>query len=523
MDLLALGEFLLLPEDDLTLATVLKGPLLGFNDDDLFDLAHQRDGGLWQALGRRAAGDPRFGRARDYLARRLAEVDFLRPYELFAQLLNRGGRAAILTRLGPDAADPLDEFLSLALTYERTNTPSLQGFLHWMETGRAEVKRDLEQAGGAVRVMTVHGAKGLQAPIVILPNTMQVPVAAPHLLWPEAGDIMLWAPRAEDRDDTATAAHERARRLQAEEYRRLLYVAMTRAGDRLYICGWETARGAPEDCWYNLIRDAMEGTARSVESPFLANDPETVDATVLRLESVQQDAPDAGTSPQRRIDAPPLPAWAGEPAPAEPSPSRPLAPSRAEQDPPVRSPLDAATEYGELNRFKRGTIIHYLMQWLPNLPPEHRAGAARNYLSRPSLELSDPAQDGLAAEALAVVEDEAFANLFSPASLAEVPISGVVESSDGQKRVVSGIIDRLLIADGTVTVVDYKTNRPPPETPKEVQPVYLRQMAAYRALLSDAYPGFSVNCCLLWTDGPRLMALPNALLDRHSGMPPTAV
>jgi ATP-dependent helicase/nuclease subunit A len=520
MDLLALGEFLLLPEDDLTLATVLKGPLLGLSDDDLFDLAHRREDSLWRALGCRAGGDPCFGRAHDYLAHLLGEVGFLRPYELFARLLNRGGRAAILSRLGPDAADPLDEFLSLALTYERTNTPSLQGFLHWMETGRAEVKRDLEQAGGAVRVMTVHGAKGLQAPIVILPDTMQVPIASPQLLWPENSNVLLWAPRAEDRDDTATAAHEHARQLQAEEYRRLLYVAMTRAGDRLYICGWETTRGAPDDCWYNLVRDALEGVARSVESPFLTSDPETMDATVQRLESGQQGAPDAGVAPQRRIDRPALPAWANEPAPATPSLLRPLAPSRAEQNPPVRSPIDGVDD---LNRFKRGTIIHYLMQWLPELPPEHRTAAARNYLARPALELTEDAQERLAAEALAVLVDKAFSGLFLPASLAEVPISGVITGSDGQERVVSGQIDRLLIADGTVTVMDYKTNRPPPETPEEVQPVYLRQMAAYRTLLSDVYPEFNVNCCLLWTDGPRLMALPSNLLDAHTSITPATV
>jgi ATP-dependent helicase/nuclease subunit A len=520
MDLLALGEFLLLPEDNLTLATVLKGPLLGLDDDDLFALAHQRDGSVWQALRQRAGDDTRFGRAHAYLARLLGEVDFLRPYELYSQLLNQGGRASILSRLGPDAADPLDEFLSLALAYERTNTPSLQGFLHWMATGRAEVKRDLEQAGGAVRVMTVHGAKGLQAPIVILPDTMQTPVASPHLLWPADSGIMLWAPRAEDRDGAATAAHDRARQLQAEEYRRLLYVAMTRAGDRLYICGWETARGAPDDCWYRLVQDALEGVARSLESPFLATDPEAIEPTILRLESAQQDAPDTDTATQRRIEIPPLPEWARAPAAPEPSPSRPLAPSRAEQEPPVRSPVDDADD---LNRFKRGTIIHYLMQWLPELPPEHRAAAARHHLARPSLELSDAVQGRLAAEALAVLEDETFSDLFSAASLAEVPISGVVRNGEGREQVVSGQIDRLLIAEGTVTVVDYKTNRPPPETPEGVQPVYLRQMAAYRALLSDAYPGSAVKCCLLWTDGPRLMELPNALLDLHSSAPPTPV
>ncbi len=520
MDLLALGEFLLLPEDDLTLATVLKGPLLGLTDDDLFDLAHQRDGSLWQALRQRAAADPQFDRAHQYLAHLLSDVDFLRPYELYAQLLNRGGRAAILARLGPDAADPLDEFLSLALTYERTNIPSLQGFLHWMETGRAEVKRDLEQAGGAVRVMTVHGAKGLQAPIVILPDTLQVPTTAPHLLWPEDDDIVLWAPRADDRDEAATAAAERARELQAEEYRRLLYVAMTRARDRLYICGWETARGAPDDCWYQLIRDAMEDIAQPVESSFLANDPEPIDGAVLRLQSAQRDALEAGAARPAAIEAPPLPAWAGEPAPPEPSPSRPLAPSRAEQDPPVRSPVDTGDD---LNRFKRGNIIHYLLQWLPEVPPDKRAMAAQRYLARPALELSDEAQGRLAAEALAVLKDDAFASLFSPASLAEVPISGVIGGWEGSERVVSGQIDRLLIADGTVTVVDYKTNRPPPETADAVASVYLRQMAAYRALLSDAYPGFAVTCCLLWTDGPRLMALPDSLLDLYSDVSPTPV
>ena len=520
MDLLALGEFLLLPEDDLTLATVLKGPLLGWNDDDLFALAHQRDGNLWQALRQSTGGDPHIARAHDYLARLLGEVDFQRPYELYAQLLNRGGRAQILARLGPDAADPLDEFLSLALTYERTNTPSLQGFLHWMATGRAEVKRDLEQAGGAVRVMTVHGAKGLQAPIVILPDTMQVPVASPQLLWPEGSDIILWSPRADDRDDTAGEAHERARRLQSEEYRRLLYVAMTRAADRLYICGWETARAAPEDCWYRLVQDALEGIARSAEDAFLATDPELIDATILRLETAQLDKPKGDAAVQRQIDAPPLPDWARQPAPAEPCPPRPLAPSRAEDDPPVRSPID---EDDNLNRFKRGTIIHDLMQWLPEMPPERRAAAARAHLARPSLELPDNVQDQLAAEVLTVLEDAAFAELFSPASLAEVPISGLVGNAEGREQVVSGQIDRLLITDGTVTVVDYKTNRPPPQTAAGVQPVYLRQMAAYRALLSGAYPDYAIKCCLLWTDGPRLMELPNALLDQHSAIVATAL
>ena len=275
-----------------------------------------------------------------------------------------------------------------------------------------------------------------------------------------------------------------------------------------------------DDCWYRLVQDALEDVAQPVESAFLTNDLEPVDGTILRLESAQQDPPQAEVAAQRQGKAPPLPDWVHEPAPPEPHPSRPLAPSRAETEPAVRSPVGAADD---LSRFKRGTIIHYLMQWLPELQSELRGEAARVYLARPALELPVETQDQLAAEALAVLEDPEFSRLFSSASLAEVPISGVVRKKDSRVQVVSGQVDRLLITDGRITVVDYKTNRPPPETPDAVHPVYLRQMAAYRALLADAYPGFVIECCLLWTDGPRLMALPAALLDEYENTTSTPV
>jgi ATP-dependent helicase/nuclease subunit A len=196
-DMMALGNFLVLPEDDLTLATVLKGPLFGFDEESLFDLAYPRQASLWQELRRRADEHPLFAQANRVLGALLARADFAPPYELFADVLGaRDGRRAILARLGPEAADPLDEFLSMALVYERTHGPSLQGFLHWLATGEAEVKRDLDQRGrDEVRILTVHGAKGLQAPVVFLPDTMQVPRQSPRLLWTEDG-LPLW--RAHD-------------------------------------------------------------------------------------------------------------------------------------------------------------------------------------------------------------------------------------------------------------------------------------------------------------------------------------
>ena len=225
MDLIALGRFLLLPDDDLTLATVLKSPLAGLDDDDLFDLAHARRGSLWQELQRRRGDNARYEFAAGVLAPLLQVTDFVRPYELFGELLGAGGgRRRIVARLGADANDPLDEFLALALAYERDHAPSLQGFLAWLEAAETEVKRDQEQRRDEVRVMTVHGAKGLQAPVVFLADTCRRSTRGPSVFWGEdqAAALPLWRPLREMEDDVLAGARERAARRQEEEYRRLL-------------------------------------------------------------------------------------------------------------------------------------------------------------------------------------------------------------------------------------------------------------------------------------------------------------
>ena len=507
MDLVALGAFLLLPEDDLTLATVLKSPFLGLDEDRLFALAHGRDGTLWRALGRRRGEDPAFAAAHDWLAGLRARVDFTRPYELFAEVLTRGGRRRLLGRLGPDAAEPIDEFLALALEYERGGPPSLQGFLHWLAAGRSEVKRELDQGRGTVRVMTIHGAKGLQAPIVFLPDTLQAPRQDEALLWP--GDTMVWPPRRAHEEAVSAAARADSRTRRDAEYRRLLYVAMTRAEDRLYVCGWHTGKAPSEGCWYDLVRDGLTGAAeakafdftREMEGGWAGHGlslmgPQTADA---ETESHPPAVAPAGAA---------LPAWASAPPTAEPAPSRPLAPSRPEtEEPAVRSPLlgdDGA-------RFRRGIITHQLLELLPDLVPEARAEACRRYLSRAALGLVAAEREEIAAETLAVLAEPAFAALFGPDSRAEVPVTGAIGDV-----VISGQIDRLLVTPDAVTILDYKTNRPPPAEPGQVGAHYLRQMAAYRSLLREIYPGRPVRCALLWTDGPHLMALPDGILDPHA-------
>ncbi|MBK1699314.1 double-strand break repair helicase AddA [Rhodovibrio salinarum] len=509
-DLVALGRFLLLPEDSLTLACVLKGPLIGLSEERLFELAWNRgEASLWDALRDRTGENADFERAYTRLADWLARADYVPPYELYAQLLGaEGGRRDLVARLGPEANDPVDEFQALALAYEREHVPSLQGFLHWLEAGEQEVKRDAEHGGNAVRVMTVHGAKGLQAPVVFLPDTLQVPTQGAKLLWDEGQGLALWPPRTADLEAVGRGLREAAGHAQSQEYRRLLYVAMTRAEDRLYVCGYNTKRSAPPGCWYELVQqglaelaeerafdatrdlphDGWQGTAHVLESP-------------QRTET-KPDTGDAGAAP----DAGPLPDWAVAPPAPEPAPPRPLAPSRApESEPPVRSPLggDSGAAY------QRGRLVHRLLQTLPDLPASERREAGLRYLDSPSHQLDAAQAEAILEETLRIVEAPEFQQLFGPASRPEVPVVGLLDRGLGPEAA-SGQIDRLAITEETVVIVDYKTNRPPPQTPEQVPQVYRDQLATYRRLVQRIWPERRVETWLLWTDGPHLMQITDA-------------
>lgn len=207
--------------------------------------------------------------------------------------------------------------------------------------------------------------------------------------------------------------------------------------------------------------------------------------------------------------AEPPPPWIGEPPPGEPEPSRPLTPSRPDgEEPAVRSPL--GNDDGQ--RFRRGLLVHRLLQTLPNLAEAARDAACRRFLARPAHKLTPEQQDAIARETLAVLSHAEFAHLFGPGSRAEVPLIGVVALGDGS-RALAGRIDRLALTGDTVWIVDYKTNRPPPRDLEDVPMVYRRQMAAYREALRAVYPGRRVRCVLLWTDGPYTMELPPSVMD----------
>jgi ATP-dependent helicase/nuclease subunit A len=509
MDLMALGDFLLLPEDDLTLAVVLKGPLIELSEDALFALAHGRGKStLWQTLLSRRLENANYAAACNMLEPLLNRVDFVPPYELFADILSaRGGRAALIRRLGNEINDPVDEFLSLAQDYQATHPPSLQGFLQWVRLGKSEIKRDLEHGGGKVRIMTAHGAKGLQAPVVFLADTTGIPRHAPELLWhrTDETEMPLW-PGKTARDCAASAdARADDKRSQGEEYRRLLYVAMTRAEDRLYVCGAENKNGRAEGCWYDLVAAGLrscEGTTTVAATGGL-----TGDILCLSTEQTAMPKDEKPDAPTVMAFGPVSEALRSRPD-AEPEPTRPLAPSREfGQAPTASSPL--GEKAGEAMR--RGRLVHRLLELLPDLDPDARSAAASAWLARPGHALDPEEQKTLARQVMAILDNPALTALFGPESLAEVPLTALVG-----KRAISGQVDRLVVTNDNVIIVDYKTGRSPAGTESVIPHAYFRQMSAYRAVLRQVLPERQIRCGLLYTGDPTLCWLTDEELDRHA-------
>src|SRR5476649_1582100 len=524
-DLLAMASFVLLPQDDLNLACLLKSPLVGLDEDQLFTLAWKRKGHLWRSL-REHAKEPGFARAYALLLDWLNRADFTTPFNFFAQALGpEGGRTKLLERLGREASDPIDELLARALQYQKAEAGSLQGFLRWFESGGGEIKRDLDaNRRPEVRILTVHASKGLQAPIVYLPDTTRVPRDGERLLPSDDGETRLWLPRAEDANDAAKIWRTEQRDRALEEQNRLLYVAMTRAEDRLYVGGWIGARKQDTGCWYDRI---AAGLAASVESAGTARAQATAKvfdfSAELGIDGWSGDGFELSNQGQLVVPAQqelalpetvPPGKWIDAPAPNEPDPPTPLAPSQplpdeAAAQPRAFSPLGAGDAY----RWKRGRVLHELLRYLPGIAVGERAETARRFLAQPAHGLTEEEIAQWTAEALAVTEAPDHAALFSPQSRAEVPLIGTVKTPHGTFTV-SGQVDRLAVSDAEVLIVDYKTNRPPPDSAEGVALVYRRQLALYRALLQEIYPGRTVRAFLLWTAAPKLMEIDGKTLDK---------
>ncbi|SEA79299.1 double-strand break repair helicase AddA [Rubrimonas cliftonensis] len=532
-DLLALARFALTPDDDLTLATVLRSPLFGMAAEALERLAlgrtnAGRPGSLWAAL--RAA--PEHAATTAALIAAMGRADYARPFEFFDAALgaDAAGRRRMAARLGPEAEDAIDELLARALAYEIEAVPTLEGFVDWLGRSAVTVKREMDKGDpdgpGAVRVMTVHAAKGLEAPVVILPDCG--PRAAPR----GKAVARVAEPGANDRSrlpawrlpGARAAALEEAKAAAAlaerDEARRLLYVAMTRAERWLIVCGAgeeKPPKGEiPRESWRSLVAKGLEsgGTALPAAAPPPLR--ELIGDEILRMQ-------DAGAQAPAPLRPGPGPALSRPPWIAAPPPPAPRAPTRfrasdlgggGAKPAPDLAPLEAPAGPVETPPARDaaaalawGVAVHALLELLPDAPPEERGALAEAILRRAAPAADASARAAMRAEAEAVMALPELAGAFAPEATAEATLSVALPGLG----VVSGRIDRLAVDAETALAVDFKTDAAPP--PGAAPEPYLRQLAAYRAGLRLIYPDRVARAALVWTRIGRVDALDDAALD----------
>ena len=512
-DILSLLKFADVLEDELSLAEALRSPLLGFSEDDLFRVAHGRKDGmtLWQNL--RDNFKDRYGAQIDMLFDVSNSADFLRPYELIERILTRhSGRVNILARLGQEAEDGIDELLSQAMRYEQLEAPSLAGFLNWFAAGDVEIKREMDADAGQIRVMTVHGAKGLEAPIVVLPDTevrggnrdssQILPLGSDGFVWKSPKDFIPLA-QAE-----ASAA---AKEFQAQERMRLLYVALTRAEQWLVIAGAGNRGKDVEDSWYNMVSDAMEkGDWLPIEQTEVTGVGECLSVLHNWSEEIVNDAGGADNV------AASLPNWAFEKAPVVAKPLASFAPSDLEGAKVISGGNGVDTE----TALRKGRQVHLLLEHLAKSTAGARHAKAQQLLTGDCLPVDDAEFEAVLFETAAVLDAPDLRHVFADNALAEVAVSAAIPELDGQ--VMDGIIDRLIVTPEQVLIVDFKTNSAVPKRPEQTPYGILRQLGAYRSAVVQIYPNRVVDVAVLWTATRELMTIDHDIVMQALQTPPTS-
>jgi len=518
-DIMAMMQFVMSPHDDLNLACLLKSPFIGWNDYILESLSFHRDGTLWDALKNNSEHQSIV----QYLAQFIQSTPKFSAFQTIHMILDRitpigelSGWQSMTQRLGQDCLDPIYELLNLASDFDRKNTyDGIQNFVHHFINSQKQIKREMDNADNVVRIMTVHASKGLQAPIVILPDTTSVPQSSlksdDGLCWVD--DYMgIWSPNADTKNDILRDYQSRQNQGALDEYYRLLYVALTRAEDRLIICGSLTQKQsqcAPES-WYGVCHRAITHMDHTDQTWHDDSDYNTTENHSHLIFKTDQIAPikDAQTYDYDDNTMTPLPIWAkdiiGDMTSSLSLEKKPalIRPSQMDDDLPVLSPLlHKDTEH----RFRRGNLTHDLLQHLPSIDHQDRAEFGHNYLKNQAQDLDNSIHNSILDEVLNIINSDQFAPFFAKDSMAEVSLSGTIKNKNGVEQFVNGQIDRLAIYDGTVWIVDYKSNRPSPRDVADIPQQYHRQLSIYKSLIEQIYPNHPVRCALLWTDGPHMM------------------
>ena len=534
-DVLSLFRFIDLEEDDLSLAEALRSPLFGFSEADLHALAAHRSGTLWQALRARTRDEDapeHWRRAVAVIEDLRARADFLRPHDLLQRLLAlHGGRRRILGRLGAQGVEAIDALLEMTAAFEGAATPTLGRFLLWMEGEKVEIKRQLEGETDEIRVMTVHGAKGLESPVVILPDTvfdagdLGKDEAILHFR-AEEGAPVLPDVREADAPEEVHAAKLEAKRKRLEENWRLLYVAMTRAEQWLVVCGAEKKpskddgkKKASSFCdWHCRVEAALAalaGEGRAEPVTFCWGKEMGLGFRLVNEGwggAMAETAAAGSAAPAFASVA--LPAWLDRPPSPAPERPAPINPSALGGEKVLSGAEEAAegadeAEGGALY----GTWLHKLLEHLADVSSGDRAVVARWLLDADPAPPAEEMQESLIADALRLLDDPVLAReVFRPEALAEVDLAGRLGGDAGLAgRPFRGTIDRLIVTDDEIVAIDFKTNAEVPATPDEIPEGILRQMGAYGRALADIWPDRPVRLRILWTRTGMLMDVPPEL------------
>lgn len=515
-DLIILGRAVLLPDDDLTLATLLKTPLFDLDDDDLMRVAPGREGSLSAALRLAAVQDPRIGKAiarYDVLGKSARRMG---PFGFFAHVLGpMGGRCAAIHRLGAEAGDAVDAFLASALDFERRQGLSLFRFLEESATSTRDIRRDLSAPGRDVRVMTVHGAKGLESKIVFLADLGRKPngkhaaalIGLPASLHGRSTLVPVWSPRKETDTHAVAEAKEQSKAAALEERSRLLYVALTRAEDRLIICGTDKDGKIPEGSWYDMISRGLSASTSGL-AEIKAPDGE---GSIRRFRVTDRQGSGGRLEAEEGVSTQP-PDWLSRSVQQETDDLPPLSPSRANSA--ANRPDRAQDSEFAASAAAIGKFGHLLLQVLPDVPVEKRKAAALTLARARASGIGKDHTATMITQTLALLSRPDLAGLFEPGGLAEVPVAGRIRLRGGAERLVSGQIDRLVVGQDTVVLADFKTTARPPRTVAGIPAGSVLQMAMYHALVSAIYPAHVVRTCLIYTADQSVHHLPHPLLSK---------
>ena len=481
-DLISLLKFVLFNYDDLSLAEVLKSPLYNLTDDDLFDLCFNRKD---ETLFSRLSESEKY---KDITNDLKYLIDFSKtalPFEFFDYVLKvQNKRKNFISRLGVEVVDVLNGFLSQCLSYDNLKLgKSLSDFYEWFSLNDVEIKRNMEQVNNTVRIMTVHSSKGLEAPVVFLYNANEVLSSSrDRILWSEdfpmykTSNFKTSGKIFSDMLDTENTANQ-------EEFYRLLYVAMTRARDRLYVIGSEN-NSKNARTWYSCIKESLLSNPKHrIEKNTNINfapDVFTDDDFVILGENDTGEISKTETVISKNFET--LPEFFNEKVDDIPPYNIDIVPT---------SPLSQNDENNTENALSRGTIIHKLLEYISKFNGDDIEKFIDFYLSKTKIEDKDFIKNNI----LKLYNNSEYNFIFKNKNLSETEI---ITSENNISKILR--VDKIVFNNDEIWIIDYKTDKQTESVPS----AYKKQLDKYKTAIAKIYPDKKIHTAILWINDLKL-------------------